>query len=165
MAADHRQILYEIEKHLKKQMQFELEFQQHKATGKLVRSCSVESSSNIEQLEFTGYAEDYGGYVSEGRRRGVKGVPIRALINWVMIKGMASDEKKAKGIAFAIQKTIKEEGIPTRKSMGLAARRTQWIDHVLTDSEQFVNDKFSELYGNEIETEMVNVFKKFANVK
>jgi hypothetical protein len=164
VAVDTRTILSDIEKHLKQMMQFEIKFQNHVASGRLMRSCSVEAGADLQQLEITGYAEDYSGYVSEGRRRGVRGVPLRALITWVMIKGMADSEKKAKSIAFAIMMTIKKEGIPTRNSQRLAPRRTGWIDAVLEDSEEFVNDKLSELYMNEIEVEMTNFFKKYATV-
>jgi hypothetical protein len=164
VAADNRTILSDIEKHLKQMMQFEIKFQQHVASGRMMRSCSVEAGADLQQLEITGYAEDYSGYVSEGRRRGIRGVPLRALINWVIIKGMADSEKKAKSIAFAIMMTIKKEGIPTRNSQRLAPRRTGWIDAVLEESEDFVNDKLNELYSKEIEIEIVNLFEKYATV-
>jgi len=41
---------------------------------------------------------------------------IMALTKWVMQRGMASNEKKAKGIAFAVARKHKKEGMPTRNS-------------------------------------------------
>jgi hypothetical protein len=152
-------MLQEIEKLIKDSVVKELLAQKHKATGNLVNSVTVKALQERDKLYIIEEHLFYGGFVDRGRAAGKKGVPIDALKDWVMIKGMANDEKKARSIAWAIQTKIKQEGIPTIRSRRLAARRTGFIDYVLKDVDQRLNYLLVQYFGGEVDKEVEKLVK------
>lgn len=119
---------------LVKKLQQEVEIQKHVASGKLRDSFEyrVKSTGNGISLEI--YSEDYGQYVETGRKPGAKRVPIAALMEWIRLKAIATEDKQVRSIAFAIQEKIYREGTPTSNSRKLAARRTGHLQFVIEQS-------------------------------
>ena len=59
-------------------------------------------------------ANDYFLWVSTGRRKGARKVPVEALIQWMKKKGVAPKNGDYNGTAFAIQNAIYKNGITAR---------------------------------------------------
>lgn len=140
----------------------ELIGQGHSATGRLAKSIDFDIKDDGLGALINIVHEEYGIYVNTGVRpervpftlgSGAKSSKfITALIKWVLIKGIAPGFAKAKGIAFAIAKNAKKEGIPSKGSYKFSnnGRRTGWIDH---PSESFPNTlapKAIETFANRI---------------
>ena len=121
----------------------ELERQKHIATGQLDKSLEHKVVRNADGWSLEIYAEEHALYVNRGRRPGGRKVPIGALMDWIVTKGLASGDKEIKSMAFAIQTNIFKYGIPTRRGRQIAARRTQFIDLTL--------DRFTEKIFTDIE--------------
>lgn len=134
----------------------ELSQQGHRATGKLIESLDydITESKDVTMLDISFL--DYGRYVETGRRAGARKVPIQALVDWVITKGIASGNTNVLRVAYAIQTKIFQEGIPTRGSLkfSLSGKRDKWFSEV-------VNVELEEMVFNEIEqaaVEQVDVF-------
>tara|TARA_R100000951_G_scaffold105973_2_gene100118 strand:+ start:287 stop:790 length:504 start_codon:yes stop_codon:yes gene_type:complete len=84
------------------------------------------------------FAEDYGIFVDQGRKAGTKKVPVLVLLDWVIRKGIAENDKQALSVAYAIQTKIFREGIPTVGSRKVAPRRLHWIDHTMNQIEPVI---------------------------
>lgn len=87
------------------------------ASGNLYDSItySVEVDANGEPALVITYA-DYFKYVNKGRRPNVKRVPLKALLDWIKIRGIRGRDKKGRFIknlsfAYAIQTNIFKYGI------------------------------------------------------
>lgn len=85
----------------------------HNTTGRLSQSIEVKVRSMGQGVIFNVLGEDYGRFQEEGQRRGGRLRNIAALTKWVQQKGLASEFKKAQGIAFAIAKTHQKIGMHT----------------------------------------------------
>ena len=85
-----------------------------KKTGNLYNSINVSFDPNTNQMKIR--MLDYWKYVNDGRQPGTY-VPLKPLMEWIKVKGMNRDTKgrfkkfNIKGTAFAISKSIKENGI------------------------------------------------------
>jgi hypothetical protein len=75
------------------------------ATGRLSDSLRYEATNEGLRV----YALDYIYYLEKGRKPG-KRPPVDALIPWVKARGMATDDKQARSIAFLIARKIGENG-------------------------------------------------------
>jgi hypothetical protein len=122
--------LNQINKYLEQIAKAELLAQKHRATGKLIDTFTVKDRKAGDIIYIEGRMENYGEWVDTGRAVGARRVPIQALIEWIRIKGIASGEQ-VKGMAFAIQEKIYKEGIPTRGSRRIAAKRTRFVKETL----------------------------------
>ena len=80
------------------------------ASSTLLNSIKHEVRETLNGVEVTGSMIYYGKFVESGRKKGTY-VPIGPLMEWIRLKGIENDIEKAKGIAFAISKTIKQKGI------------------------------------------------------
>jgi len=136
----------------------ELIKQDHKATGELIESIDYIINKGIF-TEILIEMNDYGRYVNTGRKRGAKKVPIQALVEWIKQRGIETNNKKVVGMAFAIQKTIEREGIPTRNSRA-KGKRTGFIDDTVTRIEQKVQDELANMMEKEVELMVINFAKK-----
>ncbi len=125
---------------LRDALRLELTSQKHVASAKLLNSIQVTAFESVGAIVIEGSFFDYGLFLDTGRKAGGKKVPIAALEEWIRIKGFATNAKKIKGIAFAIQTTIFKEGSPTKGSAFLATKRTGWLTDVLDRSEQKLGD-------------------------
>ena len=91
----------------------QLEKDGRKASGKSLQSLEAKVLSQSNDLALQIIGEDYLIYQDTGRKPGSM-PPIDALLKWVQQKGIESDPKKAKGIAFAIAKNMKKIGMHSR---------------------------------------------------
>lgn len=117
--------LVELGSQLKVELQKEILLQKHKASGTLIDSLEMRLTEQPNKLILDELHEFYGDYVDRGRRAKERKVPIDALEKWVRLKGFAPGQER--NVAFAIQKKIFEEGIPTNESQTLAPRRLNWL--------------------------------------
>ena len=76
------------------------------ATGLLINSGAVKTKG--EQV-LAGFPTLYAYYTEFGRRAG-KFPPFRYIYEWVRVKHFATDDKEAKSIAYAVQKSIGKKG-------------------------------------------------------
>ena len=108
----------------------ELIKQNHRATGNLIGSLDykLDPASGGLSLEIT--AEGYAQFVNRGRKAGGKKVPIVVLVEWIKQKGIETNNKKVLGMAFAIQKTIEKQGIPTANSRK-RGKRVEFVDDTI----------------------------------
>jgi len=83
------------------------------ATGDLIKSLNIEIEKTTDGAIISLASNDYITFIEKGRKRG-KYAPVKDLERWVRAKGIASDQKKVKSIAFAINNKIKKEGIKPR---------------------------------------------------
>lgn len=85
-----------------------------KKTGNLYNSINVSFDADANKMRVS--MLNYWKYVNDGRQPG-KYVPLKPLMDWMRTKGMNRDPKgrfkkfNIKGVAFAISKSIKENGI------------------------------------------------------
>lgn len=75
-------------------------------TGLLINSGAVKTKG---EYVLAGFPTLYAYYVEFGRRAG-KFPPFRYIYEWVRVKHFASDEKEAKSMAYAIQRSIGRKG-------------------------------------------------------
>ena len=126
--------------------------QDHSNTGKLIESLDYKVANNVVEV----FMNDYGRYVNTGRKRGAKKVPISALVEWIKQRGIASNNKKAIGIAFAIQKTIEKQGSPTVNSRK-KGKRVEFVDDTIERIEGIIEQRVADLYEKEIEIQLDNL--------
>lgn len=162
------QILTELANQIIEIESNELINQGHNATGTLLNSLENKVTRTLDGYEVQGYVEEYGLALEKKRQPG-KPPPISALIEWARTKGLASTDKKLRQIAFAIQKAILLEGIPTtgrRTPNGKGAfrfskvgRRTGWINETLKQADKLINTKIDEITDAESEIILNNIVR------
>ena len=104
------------------------------ASGKLRNSIEAKTSNDSIQIKM----EDYGIFVQSGRKKGDKGVPISALLDWIKQRGIRSRDLTDRQLAFAIQSNIKKFGI----------RPSNWFDVAIDN--MFEDARFSDLFETEV---------------
>jgi hypothetical protein len=138
----------------------ELIKQDHKATGELIASLDYKTEIGTDLFSIIIEMNDYGRYVNTGRKRGAKKVPIKALIEWVKQKGIETNNKKAIGVAFAIQKTIQKQGVPTINSRK-KGKRTGFVDDTIERIGGEIENRLSDAAEKEIDVYIDNLVKGF----
>jgi hypothetical protein len=136
----------------------ELIKQDHNATGKLISSLDFNTSIGAGTFSLLVVGKDYGKWVNTGRKKGAAKVPIQALVEWIKVKGIETNNKKVLGMAFAIQKTIQKEGIPTRNSRK-RGKRTGFVDDTIIRIQQILDKKVLDMASKVIELEIDNLVK------
>ena len=127
----------------------ELIKQDHKATGKLISSLDYNVEDNLLSTDLVITMLNYGEYVNTGRKRGAAKVPIKALVEWIKQKGIETNNKKVLGMAFAIQKTIEKQGIPTANSRK-RGKRTEFVDDTIKRIQAEVERRITEMAFREV---------------
>jgi len=150
--------LFELGQFMINELGKELITQNHRATGKLIQSLDFTVSKSVESTDLLIFMNDYGEFVNTGRRKGAKKVPIPALVEWIKQKGIATGNKKILGIAFAIQKTIEKEGIPTRRSRA-RGKRIEFIDDTIERVAIEINNRVTEIAFKDVEVQIDNLVK------
>ena len=145
------------------ELQAELIGQGHKATGSLVNSFEGSVLTLPKSIVIQVLMNDYGIYVNEGRREGVKRVPLQVLMSWVEQKAIASGNKEVKNVAFAIQQKIFQEGSPTKGSFKFApnGRRKGFIDFVIDNKIDPILSLLEDDVFKEFDTLVSNITKDF----
>lgn len=118
------------------------------ASSELLNSITHEVRETLEGIEVVGEMVFYGQFVVSGRKVGAKGVPVQVLIDWLRLKGIESDLLKARSISFAIQKTIKEEGI----------KPFPFIENAIRESIVTIDRGVEDAWGDKIERELDIIF-------
>ena len=72
----------------------ELIKQDHNATGKLISSLDFNTSIGAGTFSLLVVGKDYGKWVNTGRKKGAAKVPIQALVEWIKVKGIETNNKK-----------------------------------------------------------------------
>jgi len=127
----------------------ELIKQDHKATGKLISSLDYNIEDSLLSTDLVVTMQDYGKYVNTGRKRGAAKVPIKALVEWIKQKGIETNNKKVLGMAFAIQKTIEKQGIPTANSRK-RGKRTEFVDDTIKRIQAEVERRITDMAFREV---------------
>jgi len=83
----------------------------HTASGDLVRSIKNVVKQELNSFVIEGSMFIQGQFIIQGRKKGLKGIPLDALIDWVRQKNFVQGITKTRSVAFAIQKSIKKKGI------------------------------------------------------
>jgi len=109
----------------------ELITQNHRATGKLIESLDYEVQNKGDLFSIIVTSLKYGEYVNRGRKAKETKVPIPALVEWIREKGIATNNKKVLGIAFAIREKIYQEGSPTNNRTRKFGKGVDFIDDTL----------------------------------
>ena len=145
------------------ELQAELIGQGHKATGSLVNSFEGSVLTLPNSIVIQILMNDYGIYVNEGRREGVKRVPLKVLMDWVEQRAIASGNKEVKNVAFAIQEKIFQEGSPTKGSFKFApnGRRKGFIDFVIDNKIDPILSVLGDDIFKDFDTLVSNITKDF----
>ena len=123
----------------------------HKATGKSLASLESNIVGFGDGLAIQIIGEDYLEYqdtgLKAGKRKGSSGstVWIDALAEWVRKKGIESDMKKSRGIAFAIAKNMKRIGMHSKNSR-LDLSKRNFLGDALKDVQPKIDEKLFEVF-------------------
>ena len=137
----------------------ELINQRHEATGKLIASLDYYLVQQPQSDSVVATMLDYGKFVNTGRRRGAALVPIQALVDWVKQKGIETNNKKALGIAFAIQKTIQKEGSPTNNSKR-QGKKTEFVAEVIDKITPKINLMVEQALNRKVQISIDNLVRR-----
>lgn len=137
----------------------ELIKQEHEATGKLIDSLDYNTINNNQTASVLITMLDYGKYVNTGRKRGAAKVPIQALVDWIKQKGIESNNKKALGIAFAIQKTIQKEGSPTNNSKR-RGKKVEFVPDTIERIENIIYNKIEQMAVKQVSVSIDNLVRR-----
>jgi len=147
------------------QFKIELDGQDHKASGDLERSLRYEILETATGFEIVFYGLDYAIDLETGT--GPHFVPVEDLIRWIEHKGLAHGEKAVKGMAFAVQKSILQDGTPTKGSWANVetknGRKTQWISFVSENSKAYVSEQILKAMDTQTTTILSNIIRQTNN--
>ena len=107
----------------------------------------TENSYKVDLL-----ADRYINNVSDGRKAGYPnggdGSFLKALIEWVKIKGIESDDKKVKSAAWAIRESIFQKGIPATNIIEFAIEQIErQIDEMVTAAlDKDIKNHFNQMF-------------------
>jgi hypothetical protein len=157
-----------IEKIVRKELVKELTRQGHIMTGALRDSIEFKSQSQARFILINGFFNDYGIPINSGVKpsripyspgSGKKTSKyIDGLVDFVKKKRIETNDKKALGIAFAIAKTQKKEGQPTKGSFKHSknGRRSGWVDFALEASQEAIGKEVQKIWSGIIRTRINN---------
>tara|TARA_R110002020_G_scaffold77594_1_gene195837 strand:- start:2533 stop:2961 length:429 start_codon:yes stop_codon:yes gene_type:complete len=113
------------------------------SSGKLAESLTYHIRAGLDNITIEGDMLFYWVNVEGGRKKGAKGVPIKALMDFIIQKGTAKDFTEAKPIAFAYQKKIIRDGIDPNPFMDKALQSA--TPHVETLMGKYVDIEIQQL--------------------
>jgi len=138
------EIAQQLETLITKALVARLEAQGHKASGKGSKSLETKVRESGQGLLIAITGEDYLQYQETGRTAG-KLPNIDALAKWVKQKGIASEAKEVKRIAWAIGKNMQKIGMhSTNKRIDL--RKRHFITNTLENGKNLINKKLFEMF-------------------
>ena len=116
--------------------------------SKLIKSMEYEYDD--KQDMFVLIANDYFQYLSTGRKKGIKKVPIKDLISWIKEKNILV-KKSINNTAFAIQTAIYKNGIKGKKYIN------PLLDVSVDMISEYTAEELSEIIVNDIADAIENV--------
>lgn len=119
----------------------------HTATGGLVDSIKATVSRGSDAFVIEGHMAKQGIFVISGRDKGAKGVPIDALVKWIEIKNFSQGITDTRGLAFAIQKSIKKKGI----------KPSDFIGKVFKENETLIEDRIHNAIDKALNVSLDNL--------
>lgn len=155
MSEELRRQLNVISTFLQEDIKQQLIDDEHNASGELVASIKNVVSEGSDMFVIEGSMAKQGVFVISGREVGAKGVPIDALVKWIENKGFSAGIKGTRGLAFAIQKSIKKKGI----------KPNDFISEVFDKNRNNINQRIEEATRKSLDvalTNLVNNAKQFA---
>ena len=107
---------------------------------------SVEARVNVKTGSIDFWMNDYAKYIIGGRKKGVKKVPIMALLGWIKKRGIVGRKVNGRfisrlSLAFAIQRAIWKNGIKGR----------DFLSPALDGSLEVATDMILAALGSEID--------------
>lgn len=153
---------------IKEKLVAKLAEQDHNATGALSDSVEMRVTELPDRWVIEALANTYGVFVNNGRRQGATMPPISVIYEWMKVRGIASEianERKRKGIAFAIARSISENGIPPQNgysqhyAKGNTIKRTGWVDDVISENEEDIYKMVEEVIGRVTDWIIINKYK------
>jgi hypothetical protein len=115
------------------------------ASGALLNSVESKTVKTFGGYASELYAANYVDFVSSGRKAGFPnggdGSFLKALIEWVKVKGIESDDRKARSAAWAIRNAIFKRGIPP----------TNIIEFAIEEINKQIDDMVREALTKDIE--------------
>ena len=122
------------------------------ASGNLRDSVEYVISRTENSYKVDLLADRYITNVSDGRKAGYPnggdGSFLKALIEWVKIKGLESDDKKVKSAAWAIRESIFQKGIPATNIIEFAIEQIErQIDEMVTAAlDKDIKNHFNKMF-------------------
>ena len=155
----------------------EWEAQGHHMTGKIVKDIEYVTKQEANKITLSGMIYAYGNIQASGvnsdkipfsgtakRGQGTGGISkyIQALKKYAEIR-MNIPENKSLGVAFAIAKTQKKEGMPTRGSYTYSntGKRTEWIEDAFKRDEDKITEAIREMCYNLLSVQIDTLLKKW----
>ena len=150
----------------------ELKEQGHIMTGRLAKSIRIKTRIFLNGFEMEGSFFRYGAIIDRGTKAnripfgGTTGKKtskyIQGLVEFVKKRRIETNQKKALGVAFAIAKTQKKEGMPTKGSFAFSknGRRIDWIDFGFEQINERIFNKLGDIFGKSFEGSIDNIIKR-----
>jgi len=139
--------LHQIATFLQEDVKRQLIDDGHKATGELIDSIKAVVSKGSDMFVIEGSMAKQGVFVISGRKKGLKGIPIDALVRWIQQKGFSNDIKQTRGIAFAIQTSVKKKGI----------KPNDFIGKVFDTNRKLIEDKINNAIKKALDISITNL--------
>ncbi len=144
------QTLYSIGSYAMEMFREELTRLDKNASGALSRGFAATISNTLFGVQIDIDAEHYAHYVNAGRKAGLKGVPISALIPWVGVRNIPLNGKSARSVAFAVQAKIKRDGIKPAPFIDNTINRinnNKTLDNLVVKYyDQTINEAFDSIF-------------------
>jgi len=129
------------------------------ASGNLYNTLTATVMPNGDDFELVITYADYFKYVNEGRRPNVKRVPIKALLDWIKIRGVRFRSERGRfsrgsnlNMAFAIQKNIFKYGI---RPANIYDKGLDSLEEIFQNPPPELRQAYTDLYAA-IENDVVN---------
>lgn len=145
MELNNSEIAKDLEKQITDALKKKFEEQGHSLTGKGINSLETQVRSDLSGLVIQILGLEYMGFQDSGRRAG-KMPPIEPLMNWVKARGIASDMKAVKRIAFAIAMNMKKIGMHSSGGR-IDLTKRHFISDTLEEKGSFIQDSLFKMFS------------------
>jgi hypothetical protein len=156
-------IAKELEKQITDALKKKFEEQGHSLTGKGINSLQTIVKDELGGLIIQILGEEYMGFQDAGRKAG-KMPPIEPLMRWVKLRGLASDMKAVKRIAFAIAMNMKKIGMHSSGSRIDLSKR-HFISDTITNETGFIQDSLFKMFNKNFDLMVTNYTKELQKTK
>lgn len=151
----------------------ELEAQGHTMDGNLSKSIQYEVKAEATKAIIDFSFLEYGMALNDGVKpnkipyrqgSGAKESKFIDALKYFVLKKMGKVGKEAEGIAFAIAKKMKAEGMPTKDSYKYSSngRRLNWIGEGLKESNPKIIEAINRILPEVIDTAFIQIFAEIS---